>query len=126
MLQKRHRLTTTAFDHAFATGKRSHDRAWQLIMAPSQEFHGAAVVGKKVYKKAVDRNRLRRQLYAVLYQYYQKSGVTGTYIVIAKPVVATLSQRERKHVLQNLRQSLARQMPVSTEGHDQGTIPRPH
>lgn len=123
MLPKRQRLTTTAFMQAFQTGRRYHDLAFQLIVAPSDTFHGAAVVGKKVYKRAVDRNRLRRQLYGLLY----RSGVTtqGTYIIVAKPAATQLSRTERAaHVQQLLKQGQVCR-PISTDGQQHGTI-RPH
>lgn len=60
----------------------------QLLYTPLPEFHGSAVVGKKVYKKAVDRNKLRRRIYSVLYQKYRAEDLTGVYIVVAKPQAA--------------------------------------
>ena len=85
MLQKQHRLTTAAFDQYFKTGKRRHSPNLQLIHVPQTEFHGAAVVGKKVFKEAVKRNRLRRQLYGVLYRAVKRGQLSGVVIVIAKP-----------------------------------------
>lgn len=88
MLKKKERLTRTAFDRFFSVGKRVHSPYMQLIFAPSDTFHGSVVVGKKVYKKAVDRNRLRRQLYALLYQFHiQNPDSKKTYIIIVKPAI---------------------------------------
>lgn len=92
MLPKTQRLTKKEFDVVFKSGKRVHSPVLQLIYAPGKDFHGAAVVGKKVYKRAVDRNRLRRRLYGVLYRHQKEHGYTGTYILIAKPPLSTVSK----------------------------------
>lgn len=94
MLQKRERLTKKKFDEAFLKGKRVHSPHLQLIFVPSSSFHGAAVVGKKVYKKAVARNKLRRQLYGALYRYHKTHKLMGTYILIAKPALCACSAKE--------------------------------
>lgn len=99
MLPKRERLTTERFDQVFKTGKRYHSPYFQIITTPSPTFHGAVVVGKKVYKKAVDRNRLRRQLYGVLYRHQQTQTKRGIYIIIAKPAIIGLSQAARTKTL---------------------------
>lgn len=94
MLKKRERLTRAAFSRSFAIGKRYHSPSVQLIVAPGDSFHGSVVVGKKVYKKAVDRNRLRRRLYGVLYQWSKKPSLPkATYIVITKPVGTSFSSK---------------------------------
>ena len=94
MLKKRERLTKAAFDRSFSLGKRIHTPYVQVIYHHSPAFHGAAVVGKKVYKAAVRRNRLRRQIYGVLYRYHKQHPFPGTVIVVAKPAIRTLSQRQ--------------------------------
>lgn len=85
MLPKKKRLTQETFSRFFASGKRFHGAYIQLIVAPSPTFHGSVVVGKKVYAHAVDRNRLRRQLYAVLSLYHKKNFLPCVYIVSVKP-----------------------------------------
>jgi ribonuclease P protein component len=82
MLPKNKRLTHKEFDIHFKKGKRFHGTALQLIISPSPTFHGAIVVGKKVYQRAVDRNKVRRSLYPVLSEYKSTKYVC---IVIAKP-----------------------------------------
>lgn len=94
MLKKKERLTKKEFDRSFSVGKRFHSPVLQLIYAPGADFHGAAVVGKKVYKKAVDRNSLRRRLYAVLYRYGKQQGKKGTFMLIAKPSITALSRKD--------------------------------
>ena len=84
MLKKKERLTKKEFDRFFSIGKRLHSPAFTLIYTPDETFHGAVVVGKKVYKKAVDRNRLRRRLYNALYKVVRETDITGVFIILAK------------------------------------------
>lgn len=94
MLKKRERLTTAAFNRSFSSGRRYHSPVLTIIYDATPTFHGAAVVGKKVYKTAVARNRLRRQLYGALYRWQQQSGAIGTFIIIAKPAIRNVPQRQ--------------------------------
>ncbi len=104
MLKKKERLTKKEFDHFFRIGCRYNSPSIQLIhTATDKKFHGAVVVGKKVYKHAVDRNRLRRRLYAVLYdEKIKKLFLTGVYIVITKPTAKTTSISIVREELRNL------------------------
>lgn len=105
MLSKKERLTRVEFDRFFAVGKRIHTPTLQIIFAESPTFHGSVVIPKKVYKKAVDRNKIRRRLYAVLYQFSRQHKQTGTFIIIAKPPVTkvafALCVAELKTTLEN-------------------------
>lgn len=92
MLKKKERLTRKQFDKVFSVGKRIHTPYIQIIIAESDSFHGAVVVPKKVYKKAVDRNALRRKLYAALYEAYKKNNIQKTLILIVKPTITTVSK----------------------------------
>lgn len=101
MLKRKERLTRAEFDTVFVAGKRVHSPLLQVIVAPSTSFHGAVVVGKKVYKKAVDRNKLRRQLYALVYQFSKNNNVTTkTFITITKPAIIKVSKEEVKEELE--------------------------
>ncbi len=91
MLKKNQRLTTEAFDQFFKTGRRYHTPHLQLIYTPHPVFHGSVVVGKKVCKRAVDRNRWRRRAYNALYQLTKQTNQSGVYIVVLKPTAITLS-----------------------------------
>ena len=99
MLKKKQRLTKREFDQYFTSGKRFHTPLFQLIYVPENTFHGAAVVGKKVYKKAAHRNKLRRRLYAALYTLSREAAITGVYIVIAKPAAKESAYSELKESL---------------------------
>ncbi len=95
MLKKFERLSRTDFELYFKQGKRVHSENITIITAPHQRFHASVVVGKKVSKKAVVRNTLRRRIYSSLYN-KKKAGVKGIFIVITKPKFGLLTKQEAK------------------------------
>lgn len=104
MLKKAERLKKAEFDRFFAVGKRFHSDSLQLIYVPSTEqgFQAAAVAGKKVSKSAVDRNRVRRRIYAALRALHEAQPLSGVYMVIAKPTARTASYQELSTTLAEL------------------------
>ena len=84
MLKKTQRLSRKEFDYCFKVGRRLHSSNLQCVYCPATEFHGSAVVGKKVFKKAIDRNKQRRRIYNALYKIKIQKSLSGTYILIAK------------------------------------------
>jgi len=106
MFKKKERLTKKEFDRSFSVGKRYHSPTLQLIYEPTDTFHGAAVVGKKVYKNAVDRNRLRRRMYAVLYRYQKEHKLSGTFIVVAKPALKDITKDSFSQEIESLLQKV--------------------
>lgn len=91
MFKKSERLDRTAFTQYFKIGKRSQTEYFTLIYTPALIRAVAVVVGKKVYKGAVDRNTLRRRVYAAA---RTNIGSTGVYVIIAKPTSKNLAQPE--------------------------------
>lgn len=89
MLKKRERLTAAMFDRFFSSGRRVHGTYVQLVYTPFPQFHGAVVVGKKLLRSAVARNKLRRRIYAALYSVRRTEDMTGVYILLAKPPAIT-------------------------------------
>lgn len=87
-------MTKEEFDRFFSSGRRSHSPFFTLIYTKEISFHGAVVVGKKVYKKAVDRNRMRRQLYNTLYRLSRGNELKGVYIILVKPVAKDVAVDE--------------------------------
>ncbi len=102
MLKKKERLTKKEFDRFFATGARKHGQLFTLIFSPAADFHGAVVVGKKVHKRAVDRNQLRRRLYSILYRLSRDQGLTGVYIILTKPPAASAGFAELKSSVEKI------------------------
>jgi len=93
MLRKSNRLTKKQFDDYFAVGKRFHFPYCTIIYHPHNTNLGAVVVGKKVSKRAVVRNRLRRRAYAILRQQMKSSVMTGVFIILIKPTLTTLPRK---------------------------------
>lgn len=93
MLSKRQRLSTAAFKEVFKAGRRLHTPYFQVVYLKSTDFHASVVVGKKVAKTAVRRNRLRRQVYGVLSRAHLSAALPLTLILIAKPALATVPSR---------------------------------
>ncbi len=68
MLAKLYRFTTKIFNLVFRKSKRVHIDGFTFLVSPTrynQNPRFAVVVGKKISKKAVIRNRLRRQIYEI-------------------------------------------------------------
>src|SRR5690606_2640236 len=102
MLKKKERLTKKEFDRFFSSGRRRHSDYFSLIYADEPAFHGAVVVGKKVFKQPVARNRLRGRVYNVLYRLSRENDLRGVYIILTKPAAGRASFSELKAALENL------------------------
>jgi ribonuclease P protein component len=102
MFTKKQRLTRAEFDRFFAVGKRLHSPSLTLIYAKSDEPHAAVVVGKKVAKKAVDRNTLRRRIYGLVYEHLKADKNPYTIIAIAKSSFVKLTRNEAREETKKL------------------------
>ncbi|MAZ56304.1 hypothetical protein CL653_00740 [bacterium] len=105
MLKKKQRMTKSQFDHYFKSGRKIHGEYLDIIYTESKCFHGAVVVGKKVFKKALLRNKLRRRIYSILYNLHKTHGFFGVYIILSKP---TTSRAGFKEVQAEVRSLLAK------------------
>ncbi len=94
MLAKQQRVSRTEFMAALAAGRRYHSPLLSLTVVPGQLVKASVVISKKVAKKAHDRNRLRRRMYAVIQDLAATSVLSGTFIVQAKPPLASLTKRQ--------------------------------
>ena len=93
MFKKTQRLNRTAFTNYFKIGRRFHSDNFTLIYSPTPFFAAAVVVGKKVHKQAVDRNTLRRRVYAAVRMYMDDTiNAKGMYIIISKPTAKNLTR----------------------------------
>lgn len=93
MFKKTERLNRTAFTEFFKTGRRFQSPSLTLVYVPTVPFKTAVVVGKKVSKLAVTRNRTRRRLYATTARFTDENGITtGVCILIAKPSAAVATR----------------------------------
>lgn len=90
MLRKKERLKRKEFDRFFSTGTRYHSSALQVVYTPHNSFHASVVVPKKIVRKAVQRNKLRRRIYDILRNLNKEHGFVGTFIVLVKPKAVLL------------------------------------
>ncbi len=102
MLAKEQRLSVAAFAKVFATGKRLHLPQVSLVYVPSDTFRAAVVVGKKVAKKAVDRNTLRRRVYTQLREITIDASLPVSVLVLVKPDFGRLAKVEQRQVVEDV------------------------
>lgn len=102
MLPRKNRLRHQEFKGVAYTNRREHST--HLILAYSEtahDFKAVVIIGKKVFKKAVDRNQVRRGLYGVLAQ--NKAALQrGVYIVRVKSSAQYTNSTELQQELQQL------------------------
>jgi ribonuclease P protein component len=103
MLKKTERLNSRLFTHYFSIGKRKHNTYTTIITSPFEKFLCSVVVGKKVAKKAYQRNSLKRLTYSIVEEVKKSRDVKGVYIIILKPAVLNLTKK-------GLRQSLNKEV----------------
>ncbi len=96
MLAKKDRLSRTEFNRFFAVGKRYHSPSFQIVSVPYPTFHASVVVSKKIAKRAVMRNKIRRRIYDILRHYTKAEALHGVYIVLTKSGVEKRSYHELK------------------------------
>lgn len=107
MLPKQNRLHRADFDLVFKKGRRIRGRTFSLIISASEDKNEECKIGiiitKKVCKKAVDRNKLKRQVRNTIYRYILKSLPTGQKIIVmAFPVPKPRKYQEIKEELVGL------------------------
>lgn len=95
MLAKKARLNRVEFTDYFKKGQRFNGSVSTLIYLKEAEFKASVVVGKKLAKKAVMRNRLRRLGYRVINEWQTHHQITGVLIMLVKPTITTLSRKEQ-------------------------------
>jgi ribonuclease P protein component len=94
MLKKANRLNHTLFAKYFTEGKRIHNTYSTAIYSPTPDFFCAVVVGKKIYKKAHERNLVRRRFYAIIQKIINKQKISGAYIFLVKPSIKKITKKE--------------------------------
>lgn len=96
MLKKSERLDRVSFTEYFKKGKKINGHYTTIVTNPYPTFKASVVVGKKVSKKAITRNSIRRRLYALLQTAKEAKNIVGVYIVIAKPNITDLTKKDFK------------------------------
>jgi len=102
MLAKKERLSKSDFSRFFSSGKRLHSPLFTLIFSPHKTSHGSVVVSKKVARRAVDRNRMRRRIYDMLRGHLRGGAPAGVYILLVKKAALSATYDELKEALDDL------------------------
>lgn len=98
MLSRRNRLDRGAVGE-LSTGKRAHVAHFSVVARPSNEARAAAVVSKKVAKKAVDRHLVKRRMIEALKPHLRGN---RSFVVYARAGAPTLSFRALKEEIDTL------------------------
>lgn len=102
MLKKAHKLNTSEFKEVFNFGKTIKNPLFIIKYKKSKKPFArfAVVVSKKISKKAVDRNLLKRRVYSAIQEVYTTFSVFD-YIFILSSEVKDI---QYKDLLENLKQ----------------------
>lgn len=85
MIPRKKRFTVALFNRVFARSRRMYARGCLFLVGKKRgEPHFSVVVGKKVSKKAVERNRLRRQLYELIRTRYMERNTQWDIVFLYK------------------------------------------
>lgn len=85
MLPKINRLNSVEFNHLFSTGKKIHSPTFFVVFDPEYKESPAKFAvsaSKKIFKRAVDRSKIRRQVYAHIRTTTELD--SGSYIIVIK------------------------------------------
>lgn len=106
MLKKIHRINKTRdFQRVYRTGKTVHSPALVIKFLKSPKFRAAFVVNKKVSKKAVERNRIKRAVREEI-RLKRENLEVGDYMLVAKPAAVSCSNKDlRSGLLQALKKA---------------------
>lgn len=111
MLPRKRRLSRQAFSRFFSVGKRYHTPLCTYIVAPAEAFYGSVVVSKKVARRAVDRNTIRRRFYAILRQHHSGMHLTGAYICLVKSGSMTATSNDIQDDMMSVIQKVVTSTP---------------
>ncbi len=91
MIAQDNRISRAEFMN-YLRGKRYAGVALTVTVSPAPTLKVSVVVSKKVAKRAVDRNRLRRRAYGVIERWLKQSQFIGVVVVQYKPGALRLSR----------------------------------
>jgi ribonuclease P protein component len=102
MLPKKKRLKRSEFNRFFSIGKKKNISPFTVVYSPLPTFHASVVVSKKIERKAVGRNKLRRQIYDMVRRRQKETGASGVYIFVVKPEVKKFSYQTLKEAVDTI------------------------
>ena len=89
MIPKKQKLNRANFNKVLAKSKKIEGENFSLrvrYVEKSEKSRYSVVVSSKTAKKAVDRNRLKRQVYEILAKNAPKTGIFGI-VYVKKPAI---------------------------------------
>jgi len=101
MLPKYRRIPRRLFKPLLESRKYFNSEHFSLRVIPSKEVRIAVSVSKKIYKKAVVRNKVRRRVYSAMRDLISSLRV-GLYLVVAKHGSEKTKGKELKNELKSL------------------------
>lgn len=105
MLPKSRRIPRELFRPLLESGKYFNTKHFVMRVAPSSDIRMAVSVSKKVSKKAVVRNKIRRRVYSVLNKIFSDIKPC-LYMFIAKPNSSVIKGGELEDELKTLIRSI--------------------
>ena len=108
MLAKKNRLTTKKFQEVFKKGEVIHTPLFmgRKMFSVDKNSHFAVVVSKKIARRAVDRNKMRRRVYAEIENILPNISPPIQMIIFLKKEVANLTKKDFRKQLQKYLNSL--------------------
>lgn len=94
MITKKERLNKKAFNRSFSKGVRIHTSSLVCIYQKSNQQQVAVVVSKKIARRAVVRNKIRRRVYNGVRAVCAKEQCTGVYIFLVKKSILPKTYQE--------------------------------
>ena len=101
MLPKNRRISRQLLKTIVSQRRHFGSQNFSLQIAPSDKAQFAVTVSKKVSKKAVIRNKIRRRTYSAIEKFIAKVK-PNLYLIVAKPGAQNLKGEELKRELQAL------------------------
>ena len=95
MVKKKQKLSRNDFSSLLKQGKRVHGSLFSLTYSKAQNVKVGVVVSKKVARKAVERNLLRRRVYAVLEKKIQDGVLSNVHLAVLPVLCAVLPRLRR-------------------------------
>lgn len=86
------RIRRADFPAVIKAGRRQHGQFVTAVCILGTTPQVSVVVSKKVAKRAVDRNRLRRRVYGAVERFLQTSPLAATVIFLVKPEAKTATR----------------------------------
>lgn len=101
MLPKSRRIPRKRFKPLLGSKKYFHTKHFLLRVAPAEETHLAVSVSKKISKKALIRNKVKRRVYSTM-RNFMPTLKPCLYLIIAKPNAEKVKGEELENELRLL------------------------